>query len=90
MPVGYAVRLAIITNVYRTYVECIFTDREGEHTLQCPVPHPHAGDGSGIFVGFEKGTRVLIAMAPQEQAHIVGIIPNRSFYFLKKVFQTAQ
>jgi hypothetical protein len=81
MPIGYAVRLAIITNVYTTYVECMFTDREGEHIVKCPVPHPHAGDGSGIFVGFEKGTRVKIAMGPQEQPHIVGIIPNRSFYF---------
>ena len=82
LPIGYAVRLAIIKKVFKTQVECAYTDREGEHEIRCVLPHPYAGaNGGGIFVGFEKNTRVLIAMAPQEQPYIVGIIPDRSYYF---------
>lgn len=82
LPVGYVVRLAIVKKVYKTQVECVYTDREGEHTQKCTVPHPHAGpNGGGIFVGIEKNTRVLIATAPNEVAYIVGIIPDRSYYF---------
>ncbi|MFA5023432.1 MAG: hypothetical protein WC523_00545 [Patescibacteria group bacterium] len=59
----------------------MFIDREGEHNIRCPIPHPHAGVGGGIFVGIKKNTRVLIAMAPQEQAYIVSVVPERSYYF---------
>ncbi len=81
-PIGYTVRLAIVKKVYRTQIECLYTDREGERTIRCPIPHPYAGSGGGgIFVGFEKNTRVLIAMGPQEQGYIVGVIPDRDYYF---------
>ena len=81
LPTGYAIRLAIIRSVHRTFVECEYTDRQGERTIQCPIPHPYAGRGGGIFVGFEKDVRVLVAMAPSEQPYIIGIVPDRSLYF---------
>jgi len=81
IPGGYSVRLAIIVKVYKTQVECRYLDREGEHNIRCPIPHPCAGTGTGIFVGFQKNTKVLIAMAPQEQPYIVAIIPEHGYYF---------
>ena len=80
-PGAYSVRHAMITKVYRTHVECRYTDREGEHSVRCSMPHPHAGVGSGIFVGIQVGTRVLLSMAPQEQAFIVSVVPERSYFF---------
>lgn len=81
IPGGYSVRLAIVVKVYKTQVECRYTDREGEHNVRCAIPHPYAGVGGGIFVGIHKGARVLISHAPQEQAYIVAVVPERSYYF---------
>ena len=81
LPIGYAVRPAIIKNVYRTYVEFKFTDHEEKKIWSCPVPHPYAGFGNGIFAGLQPGTQILVAMAPYEQPYIVSVIPYRTFYF---------
>ena len=81
VPGGYVVRNAIVTKVFNTQVECEFMDRMGEKPVRCPIPHPHAGVGAGIFIGVQINTRVLIAMGPQEQAYIVSVVPERQYYF---------
>lgn len=82
LPIGYVVRLAVVSKVRKTFIECVYTDRQGEDPVQCPIPHPYANSsGGGIFIGIEKDTRVLIALAPGERPHIVGIVPNRGLYF---------
>jgi hypothetical protein len=81
IPGGFSVRNAVVTKVYNTQVECQFYDRVGEHNVRCPIPHPHAGVGTGIFVGVQVGTRVLISYGPQEIPYIVAVIPDRSYYF---------
>jgi len=81
LPTGYSIRLARIISVSKTFVTCEYSDRQGERTVHCPIPHPYAGRGGGIFVGPEKDVRVMIANATSEQPFIVGTIPDRSFYF---------
>ena len=81
-PGGYSVRHAVVIHNRGKTVECAYLDRTGEDNVYCPAPHPHAGpNGTGIFVGIEEGTRVLIAHAPQERPYIVGIVPNHGSYF---------
>jgi len=81
IPGGYSVRLGVVVKVYNTQVEVQYTDRQFERNVRCPIPHPHAGVGSGIFMGVEKGTRVLISHGPQEIPYIVAVLPERSYYF---------
>jgi len=81
LPLGYSLRLAIVRKVYRTKVECEYTDRQGERTFSCPIPHPYAGKSGGLFIGIERDVRVLIGMASQEMPYIVGIIPDHELYF---------
>lgn len=79
---GYTIRRATIRKVGKTFVECSFTDRQGEATVECPIPHPHAGQqGGGLFFYPEVGTSVLIARAPMEKPFIVQTIPERELYF---------
>ena len=81
LPIGYVIRLAVIRKVYKTYVECAYLDSATEHTFPCPIPQPYAGRGMGVFVGVEKDTIVLVAMAPGEKPYIVATVPDKNFYF---------
>lgn len=81
LPIGKSVRLAIITNIGRNYVECSFYDKFGEKPFRCPIPHPYAGRGGGILIGIERDTIVLVSNGPQEQWFIVAVIPDVNFYF---------
>jgi len=80
LPIGYSVRLAIVKKVERTHVVCDFFDRVGEKSIRCPLPHPYAGRGGGIFVGIERNTLVLVANGPGQKLYIVGLIPDINFY----------
>lgn len=80
LPVGYTVRLAIVRKVGRTYLDCEFFDRFGEKPFRCPIPHPYAGRGGGIFAGIEPETIVIVASGAQEKWYIVGFIPDINFY----------
>lgn len=79
---NFNVRRAIVRRVGRTFVDCEFTDRRGEPTVRCPMPHPAAGQsGGGIFFCPEIGQAVLIARGPMEKPFIVQGIPERELYF---------
>jgi len=80
MAIGPSLRHAIVRRVYKTYVECEYTDALGDRRINCPLPHPAAGIGTGIFIGVERDTRVIIATAQMESPFIVAIIPNRRLY----------
>ena len=80
-PVGYTVRLGIITNVGPNYVDVDFFDRVGEKTVRAPLPMPYAGKGGGVLVGPEKDTVVIMGYGPQEKWYVVGFIPDLNYYF---------
>lgn len=79
--VGYQVRVGIIKNVGRTYVDFEFLDRIDQQTFRAPLPQPYAGRGGGILAGIEKDTLVLVASGPSEKWYCIGIIPDHNFYF---------
>lgn len=81
LPVGFSLRHAIVRSVGRTYLDCEYTDGIGDKIIRCPIPQPYPGKGGGVLVGFNRGTRVLIATGQMEQPFIVGTIPEREFYF---------
>lgn len=81
LPIGYSIRLAVVRSVHATSVTCIYMDKLGEQSVDCPVPQPFAGVGTGIFAGIQPDTRVLIAQAPHEQSYIVAVVPDRGLYF---------
>jgi hypothetical protein len=80
LPIGYTVRLALVRKVGRTYLDCEFFDRFGEKPFRCPIPHPYAGRGGGIFAGIEPETIVLVAAGTQEKWYVVGFIPDINFF----------
>jgi hypothetical protein len=80
LPIGYTVRIAIVRKVGRTFIDCDFYDRFGEKTVRCPIPHPYVSRGSGMFVGIEPDTFVLLANSSHEKWYVVGFIPDIAFY----------
>jgi hypothetical protein len=80
LPLGKSLRLAIVTSVGADYLECSFYDKLGEKPFRCPLPHPYAGRGGGVLVGFEKDTVVLVANATYERWFVVGIVPQMGFF----------
>ena len=79
LPLGYGVRLAKVDSVQTGYVVCSFTDQIGEDPVRCPIPHPHAGRGGGIFVGIEQDTQVLLSKGSNNIYFIVAILPNSEY-----------
>lgn len=80
-PVGYNIRLGIITEVGDNFLEVEFYDRVGENPVRCPKPHPYAGRGGGILVGYEPGTLCILSNGPQERYYVVQILPDINYYF---------
>ena len=77
--VGSTVRLAVVKKVGPTYIDFQFIERVGEPTHRAPLPHPYAGNGSGIFYGIEEGNVLLMARGPSNTWYVVSIIPNVTF-----------
>jgi len=44
-----------------------------------PVNLPYAGRGWGIYPGIEEGSRVIVGVGFEEQAYIVGYLPNPGY-----------
>ena len=80
-PVGFTIRLGIISNVGDNFVDVDFFDSIGEHPIRSPINHPYAGRGGGIFAMPEKGTIVAMAYGPQESWYVVSYIPDINYYF---------
>lgn len=81
MPISHSIRVGIIKNVGRTYIDFEFLDRIDDQTFRVPIPHPYAGRGGGFFAGIEKDTLILVANGPEEKWYCVSIIPDHNFYF---------
>lgn len=81
LPYSFNVRLAIVKEVGRTYVDFQFLDRLDDQTFRAPIPHPYAGRGGGVFVGVEPDTLVLVAAGPMEKWYIAATIPDHNFFF---------
>jgi hypothetical protein len=81
LPLGYSIKIAIVTKITKTFVRCAFVSHSGEREFDCPIPHPYASLGGGILVGISEGTLVAVAKATNERNFIVAIIPDREYYF---------
>jgi hypothetical protein len=81
IPTSYSIRLAIVKNVGRTYIDFEFLDRIDAQTFRAPIPHPYAGRGGGVFAGVERDTIIVVASGPGEKWYCVGVIPDHNFYF---------
>ena len=75
LPLGFSIRLGIIKNVGRTFVDFEFLDKIQKQSFRAPIPHPYAGRGGGILVGIEKDTIVIIACGPGEK--YLSLYPQR-------------
>jgi hypothetical protein len=80
-PLSYSVRVGIIKNVGRTYIDFQFLDRLDDQTFRTPIPHPYAGRGGGFLAGIEKDTLILVTNGPAEKWYCVAVIPDHNFYF---------
>lgn len=80
-PLSYSVRVGIIKNVGRTYIDFQFLDRLDDQTFRAPIPHPYAGRGGGFLTGIEKDTLVLVTNGPEEKWYCVAVMPDHNFYF---------
>jgi len=78
---GHPIRVGIIKDVGRTYIDFEFLDRLDDQTFRVPMPQPYAGRGGGIFAGIEKDTLILVANGPGEKWYCVSVIPDHNFYF---------
>lgn len=81
MPAPLTLRLAVVRNVSKTFIECEYISKTGEKSFQCPIPHPYVGNGGGIMVGIEKNAIVLVGSGTAERKFVVGFIPIRQQYF---------
>ena len=79
--ISQPIRIGIIKNVGRTYIDFQFLDRFDDQTFRCPVPHPYAGRGGGFLIGIEKDSLILVANGPEEKWYCIAIIPDHNFYF---------
>ena len=66
IPSGSSIRIGIITQVGRTYIEFSFLDSLNGQVYRTPKPHPYAGRGGGFLAGIEKDTLILVANGPGE------------------------
>lgn len=81
LPLGYSLRLAVVKKIAKTFVECEYVGHTGEQRFQCTIPHPYVGKGSGVLVGIERDTIVLVAKGPSERNFIVACVPDRTYNF---------
>lgn len=78
---SYSVRVGIIKNVGRTYIDFEFLDRIDDQIFRVPIPHPYAGRGGGFLAGVEKDSIILVANGPEEKWYCLAVIPDHNFYF---------
>ena len=74
-------RLAIVTNVTKTYVECEYIGHAAEQKFQCPISQPYVSNGGGILTGIEVGAMVVVGNIPPNRKIIVAYVPIRREYF---------
>lgn len=74
-------RPAIIvdTNIGAQTCTVQYTDRIDTRHYTCPMPHPFAGAGWGVFVGPVRGTRVMVDTTVGERPFIVSTISMNQF-----------
>jgi len=75
-----SLRIAIVRNVTRTFVECKYPGNTSEKTIKCPITYPYVSGGGGFLHGIEIGTLVLIGTGPSEEKFIVAYLPWRATY----------
>ena len=72
-PIGRSIELAVISNVYKTHVECTYYGKD-EKTFDCPIPHPYISKSGGVLIGPKKDTVVLVSQGYSERKFIVGFV----------------